>query len=172
MLLIVNSLITIWWNFQTRSHTYICENNVFRSFKAASCFLYSYMYMFSLNNLCCCCCLFSSGHHQQHHHPQHDVHKDLAEIWPVGRQQGQHRLRPRLLIRESPEQSETKNQTKPNKKNNMDTSMFEYILYTLYSITQLKVRSATCLSFILWAAMFLWRHLLNSDLMSPSWVTE
>uniref|UniRef100_A0A3B3X8L2 Homer scaffold protein 1 n=1 Tax=Poecilia mexicana TaxID=48701 RepID=A0A3B3X8L2_9TELE len=44
------------------------------------------------------------GYHQQHHHPQHDLHQDVAEVRPVGRQPGQHRLRPRLLVRESLEQ--------------------------------------------------------------------
>ena len=38
-----------------------------------------------------------SGHHQQHHHPQHDLHQNLPEVWPVGRQPGQHCLRPGLL---------------------------------------------------------------------------
>ena len=38
-----------------------------------------------------------SGHHQQHHHPQHDLHQNLPEVWPVGRQPSQHRLRPGLL---------------------------------------------------------------------------
>lgn len=48
-----------------------------------------------------------SGHHQQHHHPQHDLHQDIAEVWPVGRQPGQHRLRPRLLVWEPPGEGES-----------------------------------------------------------------
>lgn len=38
-----------------------------------------------------------AGHHQQHHHPKHDVHQDVAEVWSVGRQPSEHRLRPGLL---------------------------------------------------------------------------
>lgn len=37
-------------------------------------------------------CYFPTGHHQQHNHTQHDVHQDITEVWPVGRQQGQHRV--------------------------------------------------------------------------------
>lgn len=48
----------------------------------------------------------STGHYQQHHNPQHDIHQDIAEVRPVGRQPSQHRLRPRLLIREPPGQGE------------------------------------------------------------------
>uniref|UniRef100_A0A3P9KUY9 Homer scaffold protein 1 n=1 Tax=Oryzias latipes TaxID=8090 RepID=A0A3P9KUY9_ORYLA len=44
----------------------------------------------------------STGHHQQHHHPQHDFHKDVAEVRAVGRQPGQHCVRPGLLLREPP----------------------------------------------------------------------
>lgn len=35
-------------------------------------------------------CYVLTGDHQQHHHTQHDVHQDIAEVWPVGGQQGQH----------------------------------------------------------------------------------
>lgn len=47
------------------------------------------------------CVLLSTlpGHHQQHHHPQHDLHQNLPEVWPVGGQPGQHRVRPGLLHR-------------------------------------------------------------------------
>uniref|UniRef100_A0A8C7Z419 Homer scaffold protein 1 n=1 Tax=Oryzias sinensis TaxID=183150 RepID=A0A8C7Z419_9TELE len=48
------------------------------------------------------CSPSSTGHHQQHHHPQHDLHKDVAEVRAVGRQPGQHRVRPGLLLREPP----------------------------------------------------------------------
>lgn len=37
------------------------------------------------------------GHHQQHHHSKHDFHQNVAEVWSVGRQPSQHRLRPGLL---------------------------------------------------------------------------
>lgn len=39
------------------------------------------------------------GHHQQHHHPQHDLHQNLTEVWAVGRQPGQHCVRPGLFHR-------------------------------------------------------------------------
>lgn len=39
------------------------------------------------------------GHHQQHHHPQHDLHQNLTEVWAVGRQPGQHCVRPGLFYR-------------------------------------------------------------------------
>lgn len=39
-----------------------------------------------------------TGDHQQYHHAQHDVHQDVAEVRPVGRQQSQHRVRPGLFI--------------------------------------------------------------------------
>ena len=41
----------------------------------------------------------SPGHYQLHHYTQHDVHQDLAEVWPMGGQQGQHGLRPGLRYR-------------------------------------------------------------------------
>lgn len=47
---------------------------------------------------------FLTGNNQQHHKSQHDLHKNLAEVWPVGRQSSKHRLRAGILHRASPVQ--------------------------------------------------------------------
>lgn len=39
-----------------------------------------------------------AGDYQQHHHTQYDLHQDVAEVWAVGRQQSQHRVRPGVLL--------------------------------------------------------------------------
>lgn len=63
-----------------------CPTFSYRDFHSTLC-LYDLLLLFSV----------VSGHHQQHRHPQHDLHQNLPEVWPVGRQPGQHRLRPGLL---------------------------------------------------------------------------
>lgn len=40
-------------------------------------------------NVCSLGCL-AAGDHQQHDHTQYDFHQNVAEVWAVGRQQGQH----------------------------------------------------------------------------------
>lgn len=58
--------------------------------------------LIGLENLC----YFPTGHHQQHNHTQHDVHQDITEVWPVGRQQGQHRVWIGLRFRAAAHKSE------------------------------------------------------------------
>lgn len=59
------------------------------------------MWLACYNSFCCFfffLCLWP-GDHKQHHHPQHDLHQNIPEVWAVGRQQSQHRVRAGLPLR-------------------------------------------------------------------------
>lgn len=40
-----------------------------------------------------------AGNHQLHRYTQHDIYQDVPEVWTVGGQQGQHRVRSRFCYR-------------------------------------------------------------------------
>lgn len=51
-------------------------------------------------------CSILTGDYQQYHHTQHDVHQDITEVWPMGRQPGQHCVWIGLLLRAATGQGE------------------------------------------------------------------
>lgn len=46
--------------------------------------------VFSHSFLRSCFLFHLTGNNKQHYHPEHDLHKDVSEVWAVGRQPCQH----------------------------------------------------------------------------------